>query len=150
MEEKGYFSAALSKSKKSFSLVIPPPNVTGILHMGHVMDETPQDILVRFKRMQGYETCWVPGTDHAGIATQNVVEKQLKKERTSRHALGREKFVELVWKWKEQYGGIIIQQLKKLGCSCDWKRLRFTMDKEYSESVKEVFIRLYERTYLPR
>ncbi|MFH0889351.1 MAG: valine--tRNA ligase [Planctomycetota bacterium] len=149
-EEKGYFSASPSKSKKSFSLVIPPPNVTGILHMGHVMDETPQDILVRFKRMQGYETCWVPGTDHAGIATQNVVEKQLKKERTSRHALGREKFVELVWKWKEQYGGIIIQQLKKLGCSCDWKRLRFTMDKEYSESVKEVFIRLYEKGLIYR
>ncbi|MFH0889166.1 MAG: valine--tRNA ligase, partial [Planctomycetota bacterium] len=144
-EEKGYFAATLNNSKKPFSLVIPPPNVTGILHMGHVLDNTPQDIMVRFNRMKGYETVWVPGTDHAGIATQNAVEKYLQKEKLSRHTLGREKFVERVWQWREQYGGIIIQQLKKLGCSCDWKRLRFTFDKEYSEAVKEVFIRLYEK-----
>ncbi|MEW6027468.1 MAG: valine--tRNA ligase [Planctomycetota bacterium] len=148
-EEHGYFSASAS-AKKPFSIVIPPPNVTGILHMGHVMDETPQDILVRFKRMQGLETCWVPGTDHAGIATQNAVEKQLKKEKTSRHALGRAKFLERVWEWKKQYGDTIIQQLKKLGCSCDWSRLRFTMDEAYSAAVKDVFVRLYEKGLIYR
>ncbi|HLD36667.1 MAG TPA: valine--tRNA ligase [Planctomycetota bacterium] len=148
-EEKGYFSASVS-AKKPFSIVIPPPNVTGILHMGHVMDETPQDILVRFKRMQGYATCWVPGTDHAGIATQNAVEKQLKKDKSSRHALGRTKFVERVWEWKKQYGDTIIQQLKKLGCSCDWDRLRFTMDEAYSTAVKDAFVRLYEKGLIYR
>ena len=156
-EDHGYFSAQAPNTKsqtpntkKPFSIVIPPPNVTGILHMGHVMDETPQDILVRFKRMQGFATCWVPGTDHAGIATQNAVEKQLKKDKSSRHALGRTKFVERVWEWKKQYGDTIIQQLKKLGCSCDWSRLRFTMDEAYSAAVKDVFIRLYEKGLIYR
>ncbi|MBI5779120.1 MAG: valine--tRNA ligase [Planctomycetes bacterium] len=149
-EEHGYFSSSPNKPKKPFSIVIPPPNVTGILHMGHVMDETPQDILVRFKRMQGFETCWVPGTDHAGIATQNAVEKELKKNKSSRHALGRTKFVERVWEWKKQYGDTIIQQLKKLGCSCDWSRLRFTMDEAYSAAVKDVFVRLYEKGLIYR
>jgi valyl-tRNA synthetase len=149
-EEKGYFSAKPNKSKKPFSLVIPPPNVTGILHMGHVLDNTPQDIMVRLNRMKGCETVWVPGTDHAGIATQVAVEKYLQTKKLSRHTLGREKFVEQVWQWKEQYGGTIIQQLKKLGCSCDWKRLRFTFDKEYSEAVKEVFVRLYEKRLIYR
>lgn len=156
-EEKGYFHASApdlkhptSNLKPPFSIVIPPPNVTGILHMGHVMDETPQDILVRFKRMQGFATCWVPGTDHAGIATQNAVEKQLKKDKSSRHVLGRTKFVERVWEWKKQYGDTIIQQLKKLGCSCDWSRLRFTMDEAYSAAVKDVFVRLYEKGLIYR
>jgi valyl-tRNA synthetase len=153
-EEKGYFSAKIpnpaSGIRHPFSIVIPPPNVTGILHMGHVMDETPQDILARFKRMQGFATCWVPGTDHAGIATQNAVEKELKKNKSSRHALGRAKFVERVWEWKKQYGDTIIQQLKKLGCSCDWSRLRFTMDEAYSEAVKDVFVRLYEKGLIYR
>ena len=164
-EDKGYFHAQLPNSelrrdrdsesriphpKTPFSIVIPPPNVTGILHMGHVMDETPQDILVRFKRMQGFATCWVPGTDHAGIATQNAVEKQLKKDKSSRHALGRTKFVERVWQWKEEFGNTIILQLKKLGCSCDWSRLRFTMDEAYSSAVIDVFIRLYEKGLIYR
>ncbi|MDI6732505.1 MAG: valine--tRNA ligase [Planctomycetota bacterium] len=145
-QEKGYFSARVDKSKKVFSLVIPPPNITGILHMGHVLDNTPQDIMVRFKRMQGHSSCWVPGTDHAGIATQNAVERKLaESENLSRHTLGRERFVERIWQWKEQFGETIIQQLKKLGCSCDWQHLRFTMDNDYSNAVKEVFIRLYEK-----
>jgi valyl-tRNA synthetase len=144
-EEKGYFYANINPHKKPFSLVIPPPNITGILHMGHVLDNTPQDIMVRFRRMQGYESCWVPGTDHAGIATQNAVEKALNEENLKRDALGRNEFVRRVWQWKEKYGNTIIQQLKKLGCSCDWKRLRFTMDEDYSNAVKEAFLRLYEK-----
>ncbi|MBI4834442.1 MAG: valine--tRNA ligase [Planctomycetes bacterium] len=144
-EEKGYFHGKVDAQHKPFAVVIPPPNVTGILHMGHVMDETPQDIMTRFRRMQGYNTVWIPGTDHAGIATQNAVEKSLRKENLSRHKIGREKFVEMVWKWKEQYGNTIIQQLKRLGCSCDWSRLRFTMDEDYSKAVMEVFIRLYKK-----
>ncbi|MBI4711836.1 MAG: valine--tRNA ligase [Planctomycetes bacterium] len=143
-------SAAVRPDRKPFSLVIPPPNVTGILHMGHVMDETPQDILVRFKRMQGFETCWVPGTDHAGIATQNAVEKDLAKQGIKRHQLGRDEFVKRAWQWREQYGGTIIKQLKRLGSSCDWKRLRFTMDDDYSKAVTEVFVRLYDKGLIYR
>jgi len=127
----------------AFSIVIPPPNITGMLHMGHALNNTLQDIIVRFKRMEGYNTLWMPGTDHAGIATQNVVEQQLLKEGTSRHELGREKFIARVWEWKEKYGGVIINQLKRLGCSCDWKRERFTMDEGLSRAVREVFVRLY-------
>ncbi len=153
VEEKWYkfwldnrlFEAKPSKEKKPFTVVIPPPNITGILTMGHVLNNSIQDVLVRWKRMKGYEACWVPGTDHAGIATQNVVEKSLIKEGTDRHSFGREKFLELVWKWREEYGGTIIKQLKKLGVSCDWTRERFTMDEGLSHAVQEVFVRLYEK-----
>src|SRR5688572_14863735 len=123
------FVADANSQKPAYSIVIPPPNVTGILHMGHVLNNTIQDILVRKARMEGKEVLWLPGTDHAGIATQVVVEKKLKKEEnTDRRQLGREKFLERVWEWKEKHGGIIIDQLKKLGASCDWTRERFTMD----------------------
>jgi valyl-tRNA synthetase len=138
-----YFHAQDKSDKPAFSIVIPPPNVTGILHMGHALNNTLQDIVIRFKRMQGYNTLWMPGMDHAGIATQNVVEQQLLKEGTSRHELGREKFIARVWEWKEKYGGVIINQLKRLGCSCDWDRERFTMDEGLSQAVREVFVRLY-------
>ena len=131
--------------KKPFCIVIPPPNVTGILHMGHALNNTIQDILIRYHRMKQEESLWMPGTDHAGIATQNVVEKTLAKEGLRRQDLGREKFLEMVWKWKEQYGSTIIQQLKKLGASCDWQRTRFTMDEAYSKAVMEVFVRLFEK-----
>ncbi|HON57984.1 MAG TPA: valine--tRNA ligase [Smithella sp.] len=141
--ENDLFKAEDKSDKPPFSIVIPPPNVTGMLHMGHALNNTLQDIIIRFKRMQGYNTLWMPGTDHAGIATQNVVEQQLLKEGTSRHELGREKFVARVWEWREKYGGVIINQLKRLGCSCDWKRERFTMDEGLSRAVREVFVRLY-------
>ncbi|MBD3425816.1 MAG: valine--tRNA ligase [Candidatus Omnitrophica bacterium] len=142
--DEGLFHADEKSRKAPYSIVIPPPNVTGILHMGHALNNTIQDILIRWKRMQGYEAMWMPGTDHAGIATQNVVERQLAKEGTRRTDLGREKFLEKVWQWKEEYGSTIIRQLKKLGCSCDWERERFTMDEGLSSAVKEVFIRLYQ------
>jgi valyl-tRNA synthetase len=142
--ERGYFRADEDSEQEAYSIVIPPPNVTGSLHIGHALNNTLQDILIRFKRMEGYNVLWMPGTDHAGIATQNVVEKQLFEEGLDRHTLGREKFIERIWKWKEQSGGTIISQLKKLGASCDWSRERFTMDEGLSEAVKEVFIRLYQ------
>ena len=138
-----YFHAADSSSKKPFSIVIPPPNVTGILHMGHALNNVLQDIVVRYKRMQGFNALWMPGMDHAGIATQNVVEQELAREGTTRHDIGREKFIERVWQWKAKYGGVIIHQLKRLGCSCDWARERFTMDEGLSRAVREVFVRLY-------
>ncbi len=138
------FHADDDPSKDVYSIVIPPPNITGILHMGHALNNTLQDILIRWKRMQGRETLWMPGTDHAGIATQNVVEREVAKEGLKRTDLGREKFLEKVWQWKEEYGSTIIMQLKRLGCSCDWDRTRFTMDEGLSNAVKEVFIRLYE------
>ena len=141
--EKDFFHAADSSSKKPFSIVIPPPNVTGMLHMGHALNNVLQDICVRYKRMQGYNALWMPGMDHAGIATQNVVEQELAKEGLTRHDLGREKFIERVWEWKAKYGGVIIHQLKRLGCSCDWARERFTMDEGLSKAVREVFVRLY-------
>ncbi len=149
-EEKGYFKPRLDGKRPRFSVVIPPPNVTGMLHVGHALNTTLQDVMVRYKRMDGYDTLWVPGTDHAGIATQNVVEKQLAKEGLTRHDLGREKFLERVWQWKEQYGNRIITQLKRLGCSCDWSRLRFTMDKGLSQAVREVFVRLWEEGLIYR
>ena len=149
-EEKGYFRGSPDPSRKPYSIVIPPPNITGILHMGHALNNTIQDILIRFKRMQGYEAEWMPGTDHAGIATQNVVERKLSKDKVKRQDIGREKFVEEVWKWREEYGSTIIRQLKKLGCSCDWERTRFTMDEGLSEAVLEVFIRLYEKGLIYR
>ncbi|MCC8160517.1 MAG: valine--tRNA ligase [Oscillospiraceae bacterium] len=144
--EKGYFHAEVDKNKKPFTIVIPPPNVTGQLHMGHALDETLQDILIRYKRMQGYSALWVPGTDHAGIATQIKVEAELReKEGLTRYDLGREKFLERVWDWKNQYGSRIINQLKKIGSSCDWDRERFTMDEGCSKAVKEVFVNLYNK-----
>ena len=143
---KGYFHAEVDKNKKPFTIVIPPPNVTGQLHMGHALDETLQDILIRYKRMQGYSALWVPGTDHAGIATQIKVEAELReKEGLSRYDLGREKFLERVWDWKKMYGSRIINQLKKIGSSCDWERERFTMDEGCSRAVKEVFVNLYNK-----
>jgi valyl-tRNA synthetase len=138
------FHQEIDKNKKPYSIVIPPPNVTGILHMGHALNNTLQDILIRQKRMQGYASLWVPGTDHAGIATQNVVERSLAKNGKTRHDLGRDKFVEEAWNWTREHGGTIIKQLKKLGCSCDWQRERFTLDDEYSSAVNDVFIRLYK------
>ena len=144
-EESGAFKPADQKKKKSYTIVIPPPNVTGILHMGHGLNNTIQDILIRWKRMQGFSALWIPGTDHAGIATQNVVEKALMKEGKTRHDLGREAFIQRVWQWREEYGSIIIKQLKKLGCSCDWSRARFTMDEGLSDAVIEVFIQLHKK-----
>jgi len=142
-QEKGYFHAAATSDKKPYSIVIPPPNVTGALHMGHALNNTLQDILCRWKRMQGHNVLWMPGTDHAGIATQNVVERQLAAEKKDRHDLGREAFIERVWKWKAESGGQIIGQLKRLGASCDWERERFTMDEGLSKAVRTVFVKLY-------
>ncbi|MBF0593333.1 MAG: valine--tRNA ligase [Candidatus Omnitrophica bacterium] len=140
------FHAVAGRAKKGkFTIVIPPPNVTGVLHMGHALNNTLQDILTRYKRMQGFEALWMPGTDHAGIATQNVVEKQIAREGLTRDALGREKFMERLWEWKKHHGDTIINQLHKLGSSCDWDRTRFTMDDDYSDAVKEAFVELYHR-----
>ena len=143
--EKDYFAAKANPDKKPYVIVIPPPNVTAILHAGHAFNNTIQDIYIRYKRKKGFETLWQPGTDHAGIATQNAVERSLAKENITRHDLGREKFVEKVWEWREKYGSTILHQLKKLGCSCDWTRERFTMDENLSNAVTEVFVRLYEK-----
>ncbi len=142
----GYFKGKIDPDKKPFTIVIPPPNVTGQLHLGHAFDETIQDVLIRVKRMQGYSALWVPGTDHAGIATQIKVEEELRtKEGLTRYDLGREKFLNRVWAWKQQYGSRIVEQLKTLGCSCDWDRERFTMDEGCSKAVREVFVSLYEK-----
>jgi valyl-tRNA synthetase len=141
----GYFKGVIDPEKEPFTIVIPPPNVTGQLHLGHAFDETLQDVLIRYKRMQGYAALWVPGTDHAGIATQIKVEEELRKEGKTRYDLGREKFVERVWAWKEKYGSKIVEQLKTLGSSCDWDRERFTMDAGCSKAVREVFVALYEK-----
>ena len=144
--DSGFFHAEVNPDKKPYTIVIPPPNVTGQLHMGHAFDETLQDILIRTKRMQGYEALWMPGTDHAGIATQIKVEENLRKEEgLTRYDLGREKFLERVWDWKHKYGNRIISQLKKLGSSCDWERERFTMDEGCSKAVREVFVNLYNK-----
>src|SRR5512133_1206091 len=143
-EGKGYFRGAPVSDRKPYSIVIPPPNVTGALHMGHALNNTLQHILCRWKRMQGHNVLWMPGTDHAGIATQNVVERQLAAEKKDRFELGREAFIERVWKWKSESGGQIIGQLKRLGASCDWERERFTMDEGLSKAVRTVFVKLYE------
>jgi valyl-tRNA synthetase len=149
--KQGCFTADPKSAKPAYSIVIPPPNVTGMLHMGHVLNNTIQDILSRKARMDGKEVLWLPGTDHAGIATQVMVEKQLKKEeKKTRHDLGREEFLKRVWAWKEKHGDIIINQLKKLGCSCDWTRERFTMDPEYSRCVQKVFVELYKKGLIYR
>ena len=137
-------------SPRSFCVVLPPPNITGSLHMGHALNVAIQDILIRKKRMEGYRTLWLPGTDHAGIATQNVVEKDLKKQGVSRYQLGREEFLEKVWEWKEKYGNIISDQLKKIGASCDWSRTRFTMDEGYQKAVEEAFLRYYKKGWIYR
>jgi valyl-tRNA synthetase len=148
--KKKYFHADADAGGAPYCIVIPPPNVTGQLHVGHAFDSTLQDILIRWMRMSGKNTLWVPGTDHAGIATQNVVERHLAKDNVDRHSLGREKFIEKVWEWKKEYGGRIIGQLKRLGASCDWDRERFTMDEGLSKAVREVFVRLYEEGLIYR
>ncbi len=142
--KNGYFHADENSEKESYTIVIPPPNVTGSLHMGHALFVTLQDLLIRWKRMDGFEALWLPGTDHAGIATQVMVERELAKEGTDRHELGREAFLERVWKWKEEHGGTIIDQMKRMGASCDWERERFTLDEGLSKAVREAFVRLYE------
>jgi len=149
-EEQGFFFAEVDDPRPSFCITIPPPNVTGSLHMGHALNHTIHDIVARYKRMKGFNVLVVPGTDHAGIATQVVVEKELAKEGKTRHDLGREKFLERVWQWKEQYGGIILQQMRKLGCSYDWRRERFTMDEHYARAVLETFIRLWNEGLIYR
>lgn len=141
----GYFHAEPNPDKKPYTIVIPPPNITGQLHMGHALDETLQDILIRFRRMQGYETLWLPGTDHASIATEAKIVNAMKEEGLTKEDLGREGFLERAWEWKRKYGGRIIEQLKKLGSSCDWDRERFTLDDGCSEAVKEVFVNLYNK-----
>ncbi|MDD3362554.1 MAG: valine--tRNA ligase [Hespellia sp.] len=146
--EEKYFHAEVDRDKKPFTIVMPPPNITGKLHMGHALDETLQDILIRYKRMQGYNALWIPGTDHAAISTEVKVTNQLKEEGIDKKELGREKFLERTWEWKEEYGGTINEQLKKLGVSCDWDRERFTMDEGCSKAVEEVFIKLYEEGYI--
>ncbi len=138
------------RHKKPYCIVIPPPNITGTLHMGHALNAICQDILIRWRRLQGFKTLWLPGTDHAGIATQNVVEKELKKEGKTRFDLGREKFIEMVWQWQEKYGNIILEQLKKLGVSCDWSRARFTMDKAYVKTVRAAFLHYYKKGWIYR
>src|SRR2546427_6368390 len=143
--------ARVSDKRPAYSIVIPPPNVTGMLHMGHVLNNTIQDILSRKARMDGKEVLWLPGTDHAGIATEGMVEKQIRKEeKKSKRDLGREEFLKRVWVWKEKHGGIIIEQLKKLGCSCDWSRQRFTMDEHYMRCVQKVFVDLHKKGLIYR
>ena len=144
-EQNGYFKAKIDPSKLPFTIVMPPPNITGQLHMGHALDETVQDILIRFKRMQGYSALWVPGTDHASIATEVKIVEQLAKEGLTKESVGREGFLKRAWEWKEQYNDRIISQLRYLGSSCDWDRLAFTMDEKCSKAVREVFVNLYEK-----
>ena len=149
--DKKYFHAEVDRSKKPFTIVMPPPNVTGQLHMGHALDNTMQDILIRYKRMQGYNALWQPGTDHAAIATEVKVIQKLKEQGIDKNDIGREEFLKHAWEWKEEYGGRIVNQLKKLGSSADWDRERFTMDEGCSKAVEEVFVKLYEqRLYLQR
>src|SRR5438045_2736597 len=149
-EQKGYFVAESRSQKPPFSIAIPPPNVTGYLHMGHALQHTLMDLLTRWRRMQGYNALWLPGTDHAGIATQLMVERQLATEGCSRAALGRERFLERMWQWKEQYHGNIREQLDLLGASCDWTRERFTLDAGLSHAVREAFVRLYREGLISR
>jgi len=151
-QKSGFFNPDKlpGKRKKTFTIVLPPPNITGSLHMGHALNATCQDILIRWRRLYGYKTLWLPGTDHAGISTQNVVEKELKKEGLSRFDLGREKFLERVWQWKDKYGNIILEQFKKLGSSLDWSRTRFTLDKVYSKAVKAAFLHYYKKGWIYR
>jgi len=149
-EQRGYFAASMDDDKPSFSIQLPPPNVTGTLHMGHAFNQTVMDGLTRYYRMRGFNTAWIPGTDHAGIATQIVVERQLDAQKISRHDLGREAFVEKVWEWKEQSGSTITGQMRRLGASADWAREYFTMDEPRSKIVSEVFVRLFEQGLIYR
>ena len=145
-----WFHAEPSPDKEPYCIVIPPPNITGQLHMGHALDNTIQDILIRWKRMQGYSTLWMPGTDHASIATEAKLVEALKAEGLTKEQIGRGEFLKRAWEWKRVYGGKIVEQLKRLGCSCDWERERFTMDEGLSAAVLEVFIRLYEKGLIYR
>src|ERR1041385_7693129 len=147
--ENGFFRS-VPDDREPYTIVIPPPNVTGVLHMGHMMNNTIQDILIRRARMQGKNACWVPGTDHASIATEAKVVQMLREKGINKSGLSREEFLKYAWEWKEQYGGIILQQLKKLGCSCDWERTTFTMDPDYYDSVISVFVDLYNKGYIYR
>ena len=147
-EKKNYFHGKPNPQKTPFTIVIPPPNVTGMLTMGHVLNNTIQDILVRKARMEGKEVCWIPGTDHASIATERKVVEMLKEQGVDKHSLSRDEFLKHAWEWKGKYGGIIIQQLKKLGCSCDWERERFTMDGDYTKAVLSAFVKLYEKGFI--
>src|SRR5216683_1609974 len=148
--DRGYFKADPHRPGEVFSIVIPPPNVTGQLHLGHALNVALHDVIVRMRRMQGYNTLWLPGTDHAGIATQNVVEREIAKEGKTRHDLGREEFVKRVWAWRETYGGKILHQLRRLGASCDWSRERFTLDEGLSRAVTKVFVQLYNEKLIYR
>jgi len=147
-ESQGYFKAQDAATKPPYCIILPPPNVTGSLHMGHALDHTVQDVLIRYKRMMGFNALWMPGTDHAGIATQSVVERELKKDKITRQDLGREKFVEKVWEWKHQYGGRIYEQMRRLGDSCDWERATFTLDEGVSKAVRKVFVDLYKKDWI--
>src|SRR6478609_688405 len=142
--EQGFFRSKPNPRKKPYTIVIPPPNVTGVLHMGHMLNNTIQDVLIRRARMQGKEACWVPGTDHASIATEAKVVAMLREKGIQKNDLSREDFLKHAWEWKDKYGGIILEQLKKLGASCDWERTRFTMEDNLSDAVIEVFNKLYE------
>ena len=144
-EKKGYFKPSDDKTKEPYCIMMPPPNVTGKLHMGHALDDTIQDVLIRYKRMQGYRTLWLPGTDHASISTEMKVVQKLAKEGKTKQELGREKFLEEAWDWTHEYGGMIQKQQRKLGCSCDWDRNRFTLDEGMSDAVLEQFIKLYNK-----
>ena len=148
--DSGSFTPHVDSEKQPYTIVIPPPNITGQLHMGHALDETLQDILIRWKRMSGYSTLWLPGTDHASIATEAKIVEAMRKEGIKKEDIGREAFLERAWAWKKQYGGRIVEQLKKLGSSCDWTRERFTMDEGCSKAVKEVFIKYYEEGLIYR
>ena len=147
-EEKGYFEADDTSTKPPFSIILPPPNVTGQLHLGHALDHTIQDVLIRWKRMSGFNALWLPGSDHAGIATQSVVERELRKEGVRRQDMGRDPFVDRVWQWKHQYGNRIVEQMKRLGDSCDWRRHTFTLDEGVSKSVRRVFVDLYKKKWI--
>ena len=151
-EKSGFFNPDKlpERHKEPFTITIPPPNVTGELHMGHALNAVIQDTIIRKKSMEGFKTLWIPGTDHAGIATQNKVEQKLKKEGRSRFDLGREEFLKEVWKWKEQYGNIILGQLRQMGASCDWSRTRFTMDEGYAKAVEESFVNYYKKGWVYR
>ena len=149
-EKSGAFKPVKDESKKPFVIVMPPPNITGQLHIGHALDEMPQDVLIRYHRMKGDPTLWVPGTDHAAIATEVKVVDALRKEGLTKQQIGREKFLERTWAWKKEYGGRIVRQLRKLGVSCDWTRERFTMDDGLSRAVRETFVRLYEKDLIYR
>ncbi|MBR0135708.1 MAG: class I tRNA ligase family protein, partial [Clostridia bacterium] len=149
-EESGYFHSAPNPDKKPYTIVIPPPNITGQLHMGHALDETMQDILIRYKRMSGYETLWLPGTDHASIATEVKIVERMAKEGLTKKEVGRAEFLRRAWAWKDEFGGRIVKQLRKLGSSCDWERERFTMDEGCSKAVQKVFIDLYNKGMIYR